>query len=142
MLYIYYIVLLKFFVLSEYISSLNITEEYLNILSKPAEQCSRGTEFHLWSFRNLSALQMRFPIDPEVQNYVREVSTVLFSVVKPTPLGNVKLAAVSNEVLATILNLNPSVKYNNTFVDFVAGNWLHPGGIYLSHRYGGHQVIR
>ena len=84
---------------------------------------------------------MRFPIDPEVQMYVRKVSNALFSVVKPTPLDKVKLVSVSDEALVNILNLNPNVRHNSTFVKFVAGNWLHPHGVYLAHRYGGHQVL-
>ena len=112
-----------------------------NILYDLIKQCSTGVEFCSWRLSNYSVLKMRFPIDPEVKNYVRKVTNVLFSVVDPTPLDNVKLVAVSNEALVNILNLNPNVKHNTTFVKFVAGNWLHPQGVYLAHRYGGHQVI-
>ena len=129
------------FVYSENVCLLNRVEEYLNVIYKPVNQCSKGMEFYSWSFSNCSTLKKRFPIDPEVYTYVRTVSNVLFSVVKPTPLNNVKLVAASDDVLANVLNLNPNVKADSTFVEFVAGNWLHPNGLYVSHRYGGHQVI-
>lgn len=131
---------LEVFTYCDNVCSLNITEDYLNILYKPVKQCSKGTEFSSWSFSNFSTLKTRFPIDSEIQMYVRKVSNVLFSVVKPAPLDNVKLVAVSDEALVNILNLNPSVKHDPTFVKFVAGNWVHPHGVYLAHRYGGHQV--
>ena len=132
---------LEAFVFSENVCLLNRAEEYLNIIYKPVNQCSKGIEFRSWSFSNCSTLKSRFPVDPEVRTYVRTVSNVLFSVVKPTPLNNVKLVAGSDDVLANILNLTPNVKADSTFVEFAAGNWLHPNGVYLSHRYGGHQVI-
>lgn len=134
---------LEAFVFSENVCLQNRAEEYHNIMyNKPVDQCSKGIEFRSWRFTNCSTLNNRFPIDPEVHSYVRKVSNVLFSVVKPTPLNNVKLVAGSDDVLANILNLNPNVQVDSTFVEFVAGNWLHPNGVYLSHRYGGHQVIK
>lgn len=132
---------LQTFVFSCNVCSLNKSEEYLNIMYNPARQCYKGTDFYSWSLSSSSTLKMRFPIDPEVQMYVRKVSNALFSVVKPTPLDKVKLVSVSDEALVNILNLNPNVRHNSTFVKFVAGNWLHPHGVYLAHRYGGHQVL-
>jgi len=142
---IFHIIILSTFVeavvLTDNFCLLNRTEGYLKMKYGLAKQCSKGVEFHSWSFSKYNALKMRFPIDSEVQNYVRKVSNILFSVVKPTPLNNVKLVAVSNEALVNVLDLNPAAKDDTTFVNFVAGNWLHPQGIYYSHRYGGHQVI-
>lgn len=131
---------LEVYAFSDSICSLNKAEEYLSILYEPPKQCAEGTEFHSWNFSIYSTLKTRFSIDPEVRNYVRKVSNALFSVVEPTPLSNINLVAVSDEALVDILNLSPNVKHDPMFAKFVAGNWLHPQGVYLAHRYGGHQV--
>ena len=83
---VFYIILSTFleaFVLTDNVC---LTEEYLRIKYETVKQCSKGVEFHSWNFSKYSALKMRFAIDSEVQNYVRKVSSVLFSAVKPTAL--------------------------------------------------------
>ncbi|XP_065919105.1 protein adenylyltransferase SelO-like [Dysidea avara] len=117
------------------------SEKYMSIINHVNElrQCPKGKFFHLWRFSANSVLRTRFPIDSIEQNYVRKVSNVIFSVVKPFMLSDIKLVAVSSEALINILDLDPAVKYDSVFLNFVAGNWIHPSGVYLSHRYGGHQ---
>ena len=120
------------------------SEKYMSIINHVNElrQCPKGKFFHLWRFSANSVLRTRFPIDSIEQNYVRKVSNVIFSVVKPFMLSDIKLVAVSSEALINILDLDPAVKYDSVFLNFVAGNWIHPSGVYLSHRYGGHQVVK
>ncbi|XP_060571213.1 protein adenylyltransferase SelO-like [Ruditapes philippinarum] len=95
--------------------------------------------FNEWSFACQQMLISTFPIDKEKRNYVREVENAVFSVVYPTPLKNPRLAAVNDDVLTTILNVDPAVKDSKAFLQFVSGNNVLPGSKPLAHRYGGHQ---
>ena len=117
-------------------------EKYISVLrNEPLPQCPKGIAvFDSWRFSANSLLRAKFPIDSIEQNYVRKVSNVIFSVVKPFVLSDIKLVAVSSEALVSILDLDPVVKYDTIFLKFAAGNWIHPSGVYLAHRYGGHQV--
>jgi len=118
------------------------SEKYISVLrNELLPQCPKGiTVFDSWRFSANSLLRVKFPIDSIEQNYLRKVSNVIFSVVKPFVLSDIKLVAVSSEALINILDLDPVVKYDTTFLKFAAGNWIHPSGVYLAHRYGGHQV--
>jgi len=118
------------------------SEKYVSVFRNELQQCPKGKSvFDLWRFSANSILRTRFPIDSIEQNYVRKVSNVIFSVVKPSVLSDIKLVAVSSEALTNILDLDPAVKYDTLFLNFAAGNWIHPSGVYLAHRYGGHQVV-
>ena len=99
-------------------------------------------EFSDWSFTDKSLLLQVFPVDKEARNYVRQVSGVVFSSVRPVPLKHKPhLVAISSEAMTNILDLKAtSVLESPTFVEFVAGNKLLPNAVLLSHRYGGHQV--
>ncbi|KAK3597201.1 hypothetical protein CHS0354_003705 [Potamilus streckersoni] len=93
-----------------------------------------------WRFSGYQLLASTFPIDHVTKNYVRQVRDAIFSSVKPVPLKtSPRLAAISDEVFAELLDLVPSISFSKQFVDFVAGNIVLPGSFPLSHRYGGHQ---
>ena len=65
----------------------------------------------------------------------------MFSVTTPTPFQSKPVLAVQAEdVLRDLLDLTPEeCRVNERFVSFVAGCWLHPSALHLTHRYGGHQ---
>ncbi|KAK9953583.1 hypothetical protein ABG768_017567 [Culter alburnus] len=80
------------------------------------------------------------PLDEVEGNFIRAVKGCVFSESQPTPLKEpLTLAAVSQDVLRNILDLNESVVQNEEFVGCVSGGKLFPGSIPLAHRYGGHQ---
>ncbi|RXN11886.1 seleno O-like protein [Labeo rohita] len=80
------------------------------------------------------------PLDEVDDNFIRTVKGCVFSKCQPTPLKEpLTLAAVSQDVLGNILDLNESVIQNEEFVHCVSGGKLFPGSIPLAHRYGGHQ---
>ncbi|KAF4087773.1 hypothetical protein AMELA_G00074410 [Ameiurus melas] len=80
------------------------------------------------------------PLDGVKDNAVRTVKRCVFSPSQPTPLrGAVQLAAVSQDVLNNILDLDESVTRSEDFVQRVSGGKLFPGSDPLAHRYGGHQ---
>ena len=73
----------------------------------PKKMLARSlTEWHL-NDNQIVLNTFSMSIDKEQRNFVREVSHVLFSSVKPTPLKNIKLAALASEVLEDILNMDP-----------------------------------
>ncbi|KAJ8278101.1 hypothetical protein GJAV_G00083830 [Gymnothorax javanicus] len=81
-----------------------------------------------------------FTLDEVTDNFVRTVHHCVFSVTQPTPLkGQLKVAAVSNDVLEQILDLNSSVAQSEDFAHYFSGAKLWPGSVPLAHRYGGHQ---
>lgn len=93
-----------------------------------------------WDFAGDQILVSSFPVDPIRQNYVREVRNALFSAVSPIPLKESPLlAAVSEDVLMYIMDLDPFHINNTKFVNFASGIIILPGTEPLSHRYGGHQ---
>ncbi|XP_016406632.1 selenoprotein O-like [Sinocyclocheilus rhinocerous] len=80
------------------------------------------------------------PLDEVDGPVIRTVKGCVFSECQPTPLKEpLTLAAVSQDVLRNILDLNESVIQNEEFVLCVSGGKLFPGSIPLAHRYGGHQ---
>ena len=89
-----------------------------------------------------SVLLQEFVVDKETRNYVRQVHGVVFSTVRPDPLKHKpSLVAISTEVVTEILDLKTtSVSESPSFIEFVAGNYILPNSVLLSHRYGGHQV--
>ncbi|KAJ7337801.1 hypothetical protein OS493_007958 [Desmophyllum pertusum] len=98
-------------------------------------------EFSDWSFMEKSVLLQEFVVDKETRNYVRQVHGVVFSTVRPDPLKHKpSLVAISTEVVTEILDLKTtSVSESPSFIEFVAGNYILPNSVLLSHRYGGHQ---
>lgn len=96
--------------------------------------------FKSWKFNRRQVLARSFPLDPIVQNYVRQVHDSLFSVTYPMPLkSQTYLVSYSKSVLVDILDLSDDVVKSAEFVNFVSGAKVSPGSIPLSHRYGGHQ---
>ncbi|XP_043082552.1 protein adenylyltransferase SelO-like isoform X2 [Puntigrus tetrazona] len=80
------------------------------------------------------------PLDEVDGRFIRAVKVCVFSQSQPTPLKDpLTLAAVSQDALRNILDLNESVIQNEEFVLCVSGGKLFPGSIPLAHRYGGHQ---
>lgn len=92
-----------------------------------------------WSFADPKLASL--PLDPELDNYVRRfVPKVIFSQCQPTPMKTPrKLVAVNDEVLKHILDMDPQIRHDPEFVDFVSGNKVLEGSIPMAHRYGGHQ---
>ncbi|XP_033748466.1 protein adenylyltransferase SelO-like [Pecten maximus] len=94
-----------------------------------------------WGFNSQrNVLLSEFPIDPVKKNYVRQVKNSLFSITYPVPLrSRTILAAISDDVLVNILDLDPVVVRSRDFTDFVSGSLVLHGAVPLAHRYGGHQ---
>ena len=85
-----------------------------------------------WSFSDskLSSL----PLDPETQNYVRQVPGAVFSCVQPTPWTTPpELVSHSQEALH-LLDLDSKVTETQEFLDWVAGNKVLTGSIPMAHR--------
>ncbi|CAB3246115.1 unnamed protein product [Arctia plantaginis] len=93
-----------------------------------------------WKFRespNYAAL----PIDENPEyNVPVAVKDAVFSKVPTEPLsGKVHLVCASDDALIDLLDLDPSVAETEEFINFVSGRYLPPGGLSVSHRYGGYQ---
>ncbi|OWF42250.1 selenoprotein O-like [Mizuhopecten yessoensis] len=96
--------------------------------------------FRDWKFNKRNLLLEEFPIDPVRDNYVRLVRNSVFSITSPIPLrSSPVLAAISDDVLVNILDLDPAVTRNREFTEFVSGGLNLHGAVPLTHRYGGHQ---
>eukprot|EP01125_Pyxidicula_operculata_P011953 TRINITY_DN3916_c0_g1_i1.p1 TRINITY_DN3916_c0_g1~~TRINITY_DN3916_c0_g1_i1.p1 ORF type:complete len:310 (-),score=60.12 TRINITY_DN3916_c0_g1_i1:1173-2102(-) len=78
------------------------------------------------------------PIDDIEENFVREVSNATFSRVKPTPLKNPRLVALSDDALK-LLDLDASKYQPETIARYFSGNELFPGAETAAHCYCGHQ---
>ena len=115
-----------------------------NIYEDSSHRVCRETElleFEDWDFVDESPLKQAFPLDKETRNYERQVYGAIFSTVRPVPLKfKPDLVAVSIDALTDILDMKPSVAGSRDFVEFVAGNKILSNSVFLSHRYGGHQV--
>lgn len=111
--------------------------EYNQPTSRSKHSCL--VPFSQWELSNNSTLTS-LPLDRENTNFVRTVPNAVFSHVYPVPLNKIQLAALSDEALTNILDLDPcECSSNENCVQFLAGNWRHPSGMYFAHRYGGHQ---
>ncbi|XP_062618082.1 protein adenylyltransferase SelO-like [Saccostrea cucullata] len=96
--------------------------------------------FKTWRFDRRQVLATTFPLDPILQNYVRQVPKCLFSAVYPIPFKTeTSLVSYSKSVLNDILDLSDHVTTTKEFVDFVSGSQVLSSSVPLSHRYGGHQ---
>ena len=82
------------------------------------------------------------PCRKERKDFVGHTNLVLFSIVNPVPLINdVRLAAVADDVLANILDLDHNNVWKSPgFAEFVSGNYVLPSSNPIAHRYGGHQA--
>ena len=54
-------------------------------------------------------------------------------------MKDVRLVAISADVLINILDMDPSIAETKEFVDWVSGNLVLDSSIPLAHRYGGYQ---
>ncbi|XP_066441752.1 protein adenylyltransferase SelO-like isoform X2 [Eleutherodactylus coqui] len=82
----------------------------------------------------------KLPIDSIRGNYVRKVKDCIFSHTYPTPfISDVRLVAVSEDVLENLLDLDLSVAKTDDFLQFISGGKSISGFAPLTHRYGGHQ---
>ncbi|KAM3929133.1 protein adenylyltransferase SelO-like [Leptodactylus fuscus] len=102
-------------------------------------QRRKASSLRLWS-PSLDDDLVKLPIDSIGINYVRKVKDCIFSYVYPTPFtSDVRLVAVSEDVLDTLLDLDISVADTEDFLQFVSGGKSLSGFAPLAHRYGGHQ---
>ncbi|KAM9308115.1 protein adenylyltransferase SelO-like [Gastrophryne carolinensis] len=94
---------------------------------------------NVWSVSQEDALG-ELTVDPIEENYVRKVKGCVFSRVYPTPFSSdIQLAALSEDVLEELLDLDRSVAHSSDFLQFVSGSKTIWGFVPLAHRYGGHQ---
>lgn len=76
------------------------------------------------------------PIDPIRDNYTRQVSNAIFSLVTPTPVRDPKVVVWSPDALA-LLGVNTTTE--EQIAAFFSGNVLLPGSETAAHCYAGHQ---
>ncbi|KAJ8307321.1 hypothetical protein KUTeg_015405 [Tegillarca granosa] len=107
--------------------------------------CTAATLYR--KFSNMATLEtLKFdnlvlrslPIDGEEENYRRKVSGACFSKVKPTPVKNPQLVAVSLPAMG-LLDLPLSETEREDFAEYFSGNKLLPGSETAAHCYCGHQ---
>ena len=94
-----------------------------------------------WHFSRAYLCEV-LPCRKERKDFVGRTNLVLFSIVNPEPLINdVRLAAVADDVLANILDLDHNNVWKSPgFAEFVSGNYVLPSSNPIAHRYGGHQA--
>jgi uncharacterized protein YdiU (UPF0061 family) len=83
-------------------------------------------------------LVRELPADPITENYRRQVSGAIYSLVNPTPVKNPQLVAGAIEV-AALLDLDASIFQQADFVKVFSGNQLLAGMQPHACCYGGHQ---
>ncbi|XP_056375325.1 protein adenylyltransferase SelO-like [Hyla sarda] len=114
---------------------------YIQTLNS-SDSCGRRkrvSSLSLWS-ASLDDDLAQLPIDSTRGNHVRKVKDCIFSHVYPTTfVSDVRLVAVSEDVLENLLDLDVSVADTRDFLQFVSGGKSLLGFAPLAHRYGGHQ---
>ena len=83
-------------------------------------------------------LVRELPVDPELENYRRQVAGAVYSRVNPTPVKNPQLVAGAAEV-AALIDLPESIFTQTEFAQVFAGNQLLAGMEPHACCYGGHQ---
>ncbi|KOB76875.1 Uncharacterized protein OBRU01_05000 [Operophtera brumata] len=81
------------------------------------------TNFKDWKFRDPPSYAA-LPIDENPE----------YNVPTEGLTGTLHLVCASEDALIDILDLDPSVAESKEFIDFVAGKYLPPGGLSVSHR--------
>ncbi|CAJ0963720.1 unnamed protein product [Ranitomeya imitator] len=117
------------------ISTKNSKTPFIINALNSSESCGikvRVSSLGLWS-ASLDDDLAKLPIDSIRGNYVRKVKDCVFSRVYPTPfMSDVRLVAVSEDVLENLLDLDTSVTNTNDFLEFVSGrksiSWICPSG--------------
>ncbi|KAM3569308.1 hypothetical protein VYU27_008595, partial [Nannochloropsis oceanica] len=80
------------------------------------------------------------PVDPQAENFVRQVPNSVFSRVKPEPVKNPVLVAASPSALTDLLSLAPSeLQRTEDLASYFGGNQLLPGSETYASCYAGHQ---
>ncbi|KAH3825976.1 hypothetical protein DPMN_127865 [Dreissena polymorpha] len=92
--------------------------------------------FEALSFDNL-ALKL-LPIDPEKDNFARQVPGACFSLVMPEKVENPKMVAYSPSAMR-LLDLDDSQMRREDAAEYFGGNKLLPGSKPAAHCYCGHQ---
>ncbi|XP_072173482.1 protein adenylyltransferase SelO, mitochondrial-like [Diadema setosum] len=87
-------------------------------------------------FDNLALRSL--PIDPETENFVRQVPGACFSRVHPTPCANPETVVYSLPAMQ-LLDLGEEELKSKDFAAYFSGNKLLPGSETASHCYCGHQ---
>ena len=100
-------------------------------------------ELNNWQFSS-SLLCEALPCRKQRNGFIGITDDVSFSIVDPIKLSKgIKLVAISDDVLANILDLNPGkVSESPNFAEFACGNYILPSSRPIAHRYGGHQVCQ
>ena len=78
------------------------------------------------------------PIDPEQDNYVRQVSKACFSRVRPTPVTKPQTVAFSEPAMA-LIDLPRSELERKEYSEYLSGNKILKGAEPAAHCYCGHQ---
>lgn len=96
--------------------------------------------FKEWKFKD-SPSYAELPIDENPRyNEPVAVLNAVFSKVPTEPLtGKIRLVCSSDDALKDLLDLHPDVAETDEFIQFVNGQYLPPGSLTVSHRYGGYQ---
>lgn len=94
------------------------------------------TQLNQLQFDNRLVRQL--PVDPEVENYRRQVIGAIYSRVNPTPVKNPQLVAGAKEV-AALLDLPEAIFTQTEFAQIFGGNQLLAGMEPHACCYGGHQ---
>lgn len=87
-------------------------------------------------FDNLALRSL--PIDPEKENFIRQVPGACFSIVKPEPVVNPRIVAYSRSAME-LLDLDETQMERKDAAEYFAGNRLLPGSQTAAHCYCGHQ---
>ncbi|XP_071804558.1 protein adenylyltransferase SelO-like [Asterias amurensis] len=120
----------------------NHDEDDIDDISRANQQqrVALVSTFSDWHFDERQLLIETFPLDDIEENYIRQVSNVVFSKVFPSPMKTRShIIALSEEVASGILDLHPDACNSEFFTAFVTGNTFLSNSVPLSHRYGGHQ---
>lgn len=115
-----------------------VSKSYLNL--HDTNICYRNRQWYVygvtdWKFARDQMLVQHFPVDADRRNIIREVRNAIFSVVYPTPLKAApRLAAVSDEVLLDVLNIDPREKEMKQFLQLANGEVIPASTLPLAHR--------
>jgi uncharacterized protein YdiU (UPF0061 family) len=109
------------------------------MMERSADEFSLKKDLGDWQFSHPKL--MNLPLEVMKETYVRRnIKDAIFSVVMPTPLKTkLKMVSFSEDVLISILDMDPTIAEKYEFLEFIAGNKVLPSSFPLSHRYGGYQ---
>jgi len=97
---------------------------------------SGGSRVENLKFDNLALRTL--PVDPQTEVYPRQVPGACFSRVKPTPVENPQLVAISSSALE-LIDIEQKDAETSEFVSYFGGNKIIPGSEPSAHCYCGHQ---